>query len=162
MYHASIRWVAQWCPSVHWVKQWHSSGIPVYTGPASVHWRRVRDATFLYALQWRHNEYDGVSNHRRPDCLFNRLLWRRSKELSKLRVTDLCVGNPPVTDGFPHKGPVENVSIWVVVGLCYTHPPININDYKWCMCFTIYTTGIYVKYMLTGERTLFEITNEIS
>ena len=37
-----IRWVAQWYPSVHWVNQWHSSGIPVYTGRASVHWLRVR------------------------------------------------------------------------------------------------------------------------
>ena len=35
----------QWYPSVHWVNQWHSSGIPVYTGPASVHWLRVRDVT---------------------------------------------------------------------------------------------------------------------
>ena len=35
----------QWCSSVHWVIQWHSSGIPVYTGPASVHWLRVRDET---------------------------------------------------------------------------------------------------------------------
>ena len=42
MYPESIRWVAQWYPSVHWVKQWHSSGIPVYTGPSSVHWLRVR------------------------------------------------------------------------------------------------------------------------
>ena len=32
----------QWCSSVHWVNQWHSSGIAVYTGPASVHWLRVR------------------------------------------------------------------------------------------------------------------------
>ena len=43
VYPACIRWVAQWYPSVHWVNQWHSSGIPVYTGPASVHWLRVRD-----------------------------------------------------------------------------------------------------------------------
>ena len=42
VYPASFRWVAQWYPSVHWVNQWHSSGIPVYTGPASVHWLRVR------------------------------------------------------------------------------------------------------------------------
>ena len=42
VYPASIRWVAQWYPSVHWVNQWHSSGIPVYTGPSSVHWLRVR------------------------------------------------------------------------------------------------------------------------
>ena len=42
VYPASIRWVAQWYSSVHWVNQWNSSGIPVYTGPASVHWLRVR------------------------------------------------------------------------------------------------------------------------
>ena len=35
----------QWYSSVHWVNQWHSSGIPVYTGPASVHWLRVRAIT---------------------------------------------------------------------------------------------------------------------
>ena len=44
VYPASIRWVAQWYPSVHWVNQWYSSGIPVYTGPASVHWLKVRAA----------------------------------------------------------------------------------------------------------------------
>ena len=35
--------VSQWYPSVHWVNQWHSSGIPVYTRPASVHWLMVWD-----------------------------------------------------------------------------------------------------------------------
>ena len=33
--------------------------------------------------------------------LSNRLLRRRSKKTSKLRVTHLCEGNPPVTHGFP-------------------------------------------------------------
>ena len=33
-------------------------------------------------LHWRHNERDGVSNHRRPDCLLN--YW--SKKTSKIRV----------------------------------------------------------------------------
>ena len=41
------------------------------------------------ALQWRHNEGDGVSNHRRLDCLHNRLL---------------SIKVPPVDS--PHKGPV--------------------------------------------------------
>ena len=36
-----------------------------------------------------------------PDCLVNRLLRRRSKKTSKLRVTGLCVGNSPVTGEFP-------------------------------------------------------------
>ena len=49
------------------------------------------------SLQWRHNEHDGVSNHQLYDCLLNRLFRRRSKTISKLRVTGLCVGNSPVT-----------------------------------------------------------------
>ena len=53
------------------------------------------------ALQWRHNEDDGVSNHRRLDCLLIRSFRRRSKKTSKLRVTGLCEGNPPVTSRFP-------------------------------------------------------------
>ena len=59
-------------------------------------------------LEWRHNERDGVSNHRRLDCLLNRLFRRRSNTPSKLRVTDLWEGNPSVTaSGSPHKGPVK-------------------------------------------------------
>ena len=63
-------------------------------------------------LQWRHNECDGVSNHRY--CLFNRLFRRRSKKASKLWVTGLFEGNPPVTGGFPSEraSNAENVSIW--------------------------------------------------
>ena len=44
----------------------------------------------LHALQWLHNEHDGVSNHQRLDCLLNRLFRPRSKKTSKLRVTGLC------------------------------------------------------------------------
>ena len=56
------------------------------------------------ALQWRHNEHDGVLNHQRLDCLFNYLFRRRSKKSSKLRVTGLCEGNSPVTGEFPAQG----------------------------------------------------------
>ena len=52
-------------------------------------------------LQWRHNEHNGVPNHRRFYCLLNRLFRRRSKKTSKLRVTGLCEGNPSVIGGFP-------------------------------------------------------------
>ena len=67
-----------------------------------------------YSLQWRHNERDGVSNHKPHDCLLNRLFRRRSKKTSKLRVTGLCEGNSPVTDEFPAQraSNTENVSIW--------------------------------------------------
>ena len=46
-------------------------------------------------LYWRHSGRDGVSDHRRLDCLLNPLFRRRSKKTSKLRVTGLCGGNSP-------------------------------------------------------------------
>ena len=62
---------------------------------------------------WHHNRCDGVSNQGRLDCLLNRLFGRRSKKTSKLCVTVLCEGNPPVTGGFPSQraSNTENVSI---------------------------------------------------
>ena len=61
-------------------------------------------------LQWHYNDRDGVSNHRRVNCLLNCLFWHRWKKTSKLCVTSLCY----VTGGFPsHRASnVENVSIW--------------------------------------------------
>ena len=44
------------------------------------------------ALQWRYNERGGLSNHRRLECLLNRLFKPKSKKTSKLRVTGLVVG----------------------------------------------------------------------
>ena len=49
------------------------------------------------ALQWRHNERDGVSNHRRFYCLLNFWFRRRSKKTSKFRVTGRCNAKRPVT-----------------------------------------------------------------
>ena len=67
----------------------------------------------LLSLQWRHNERDGVSNHRRLDCLLHRLFSRSAKKTSKDRVTGLCGGNLPVTGEFPAQmaSNAENVSI---------------------------------------------------
>ena len=55
----------------------------------------------IVTLQWRHNERDGVENHRRLGCLLNRLFRRKSKKTSKLRVTGQYEGNSPVTGKFP-------------------------------------------------------------
>ena len=52
------------------------------------------------ALQWRHNDRDDISNHRRLDCLLNRLFKRRSKKTSKFRVIGFCEGNSSVTGEF--------------------------------------------------------------
>ena len=37
----------------------------------------------MRSLHWRHNDRDGVSNHRRFDCLLNRLFRHRSKKTSE-------------------------------------------------------------------------------
>ena len=65
-------------------------------------------------LLWRHNERDSVSNHQRLYCLLKRLFRRRSKIISKLRVTGLCAWNSPGTGEFPAQkaSNAENVSIW--------------------------------------------------
>ena len=65
-------------------------------------------------LRRLHSERDGVSNHQPHDCLPNRLFRRRSKKIAKLRVTDLCEGNSPVTGEFPTQRArnTENISIW--------------------------------------------------
>ena len=69
------------------------------------------------SLQGRHNERDGVLNRWCLDYLLHRLLRCRSKKTSKLRVTGLCEGNPPVTCRFPSQrnSNAENVSI------CWRH-----------------------------------------
>ena len=55
-----------------------------------------------------------ASNHRRLDCLLNRLFRRRPMKTSKLRITGLCEGNSPATGEFPAQraSNVETVSIW--------------------------------------------------
>ena len=59
-------------------------------------------------LEWRHNGLDSVSNHQPHDCLLNRLVRRRSKKTSKLRVTGLCEGNFPAQMA----SNADNFSIW--------------------------------------------------
>ena len=66
------------------------------------------------SLRWHHNEHDCVSNHHRFDCLLNRLFRSRSKKISKVRITGLCVWNSPETGEFPTQraSNAEIVSIW--------------------------------------------------
>ena len=75
---------------------------------------------WIYSLQWRHNERDGVSKHRYLHCLLNCCFMRRSKKTSKLRVTGLCAENAPVIGEFPvEKASVaENVYMYIYVCVC--------------------------------------------
>ena len=94
---------------------------------------RGLDLHWCWTLQWRHNERHGVSNHRRLNCLLDRLFRRRSKKRSKLRVTGLCDGNPPVTGGFPsQRASNMKMSPWTRPGYSWAHhqprPGFNIKN----------------------------------
>ena len=73
VYLASIRWVVRGYPSVHWLKQWYSSGIPMYTGPASVHWLMVREVILSGVPDlWDRNKILGggdLSHYQVPHCI---------------------------------------------------------------------------------------------
>ena len=73
-------------------------------------------------------------NHRRLDCLLSRLFRRRSEKSSKLLVTGLCEGNPPVTVGFSsHRSSyAEDVSIW-----WRHHAWTSLLDTRWAYKFEI-------------------------
>ena len=79
-----------------------------------IYWMNIFNNDEINTFQWRYDERDGVLNHRRLDCLLNRLFRRRSKKTSKLRVTGLGAGNSPVAGEFPAQraSNAENVSIW--------------------------------------------------
>ena len=81
--------------------------------------------TLMLSLHWRHNDHDGVSNHKPPSCLLNRLFRPRSKKTSKLRVTGLCVGNSPGPVNSPHKGPVTR-KMFPFDDVIMSNPKINV------------------------------------
>ena len=68
---------------------------------------------WLSALQWRHNERDGVSNHQPHECLLNRLYKAQIKNINASRHWTLC-DNSPGTGEFPAQmaNNAENISIW--------------------------------------------------
>ena len=101
------------------LRRFHILIVPTDTETRTWCWQhglifRFNRRTLWYALRWRHNGHDSVSNHQPHRCLLNRLFRRRSKKTSKLRVTGICVGNSPGTGEFPAQmaSNAENVSIW--------------------------------------------------
>ena len=101
----TVSWLTKICPSFNVASQ-----------PQSINISDVMRSTMAsqISLQWRHNERDCVSNHRRLDSLSKRLFRRRSKKTSKLRFIGLCEGISLVTGEFPSQraSNAENVFIW--------------------------------------------------
>ena len=99
-------------------------------------------------LQWRHNGHNGVSNHRRIDCLLNRLFRRRSKKTSKLRVTGLCEGNSPVIGEFPAQrvSNTENNFIW------WRHHENQCSIHTWCIAGKSSHVRLYLHSFITNSN----------
>ena len=93
----------------------------------------------IISSRWRHNGSDGISNHQPHDCLLNRLFRHRSKKTSKLRVTDLCVGNSPGTGEFPAQmaSYAENISI-----IWRLHVSFSINVLLWAPLVAYFLTAL--------------------
>ena len=100
--------------SPHDFAEWHDLPFKKVWNVFQPCWYLKHALNHLLSLQWGHYGHGGVLNHQTHDCLLNRLLRRRSKETSKLRVTGLCEGNSPVIGEFPAQraSNAENVSIW--------------------------------------------------
>ena len=93
-------------------------------------------------LQWRHNGGDGALNHQPYSCLLNGLFRRRSKKISKLRVTGLCAGNSTGNNEFPAQmtNNTESVSIWWRHhgSVCQVTCPIGFHTCHYCViCLTL-------------------------
>ena len=88
------------------------------------------------SLQWRHNDGDGVSNHRRIHYLLNRLFRSKSKKTSKLRGTGLCKGNSPVTGEFI----TQRATSGKCLHLMTSHVTLNWRH----MCFTMSQVNLTV------------------
>ena len=96
--------------------------------------KALRKATSVYNVIWRHNERDGVSNHRRLDCLHNRLFRRRSKKTSKLRVTGLR--QSPFWWGI-HRWPVNSPHQGQVTWKMFPFDDVIMNDSWYIVNWTL-------------------------
>ena len=103
-----FRKVLQWHVVFVLVSSWERGAQGAPKLPPECHWLwEVRYSWHHMTLQWRYNERDGVSNHRRLDRLLDRLFKRRSNNKIKgLRHWSVWGGIRRWPVDSPHKGPV--------------------------------------------------------
>ena len=81
----------------------------------------------IYSILYHYSDVIMSEMASQIDCLLHRLFRRRSKKAWKLRVTGLCEGNSPLTNGSPHKGQVTRKmlpfddDIMIISALCKIH-----------------------------------------
>ena len=134
---ADVLWPILLLKSIHVLQNDHWISMAVKRGLIA----SVEKAT---ALQWRHTGRDGVSNHQPPDCLLIRLFRRRSKKISKLRVTGLCAGNSPVTDEFSAQK-ASNVEMFPLDDVIMGAYPI-ISNHRTDSAHSMESPNLFVQY----------------
>ena len=88
-----------------------------------MYWRVLTVYKLFFALQWRHNELAGVSNHQTHDCLPNRLFTCKSKKTSNSASLAFVMGIHRRPVNSPRKGPVTRKMFpFDVVIVWYTNP----------------------------------------
>ena len=88
--------------------------------------------------------------------LLNRLFRQRSNKTPKLRITDLCAGNSPVTDEFPNKRPVTREKINLMTSSWWKMMAIFVTIRSILKQFwPIFSTYIWLYISLRWHRTLF-------
>ena len=133
----------QWWPNMFWyendnlcseatkiVQRWDKSLC------GAIPWQEPVVAYSLLALQWRHN---GVWNHRRIDCLLNRMFRRRLKKHQGSASLALVRGNSPVTGEFPAQR-LSNADS------CEQTPANN-----WLISHNFYSRKAYVNAVCEGQ-----------
>ena len=75
---------------------------------------------------------------------------RRSKKTTKFRVNGLDEGNPPVTSGFPHKGPItRQMFLFDDVIMLITKRTLRVSR---CICKFLYAFVIHVSMIRLTRR----------
>ena len=142
----------QWCKDM--IRS-RVKGPPIrlsYTIHHKIQWEDKRKqcvGNYGFCHHYRHNERDGVSNHRGLHCLLYCWFSRRSKKTSNLRVSGLCVGYSPMTVNSPHKGPVSR-KMFPFDDVIMALPGVEPRAF---LCSILYSFVISAGHFITAVRT---------
>ena len=117
------------------------------------------------SLKWRHIGRDGISNHRHLDCLLKRFTQAqiKAKQTSKLCVTSLRDGKPPVIGGIPSQrgSNGENISIgWRHHDMDQTDINLTITKYDKTQTLCIFG-GMHCEHGIVGMDVRFQNDSEV-
>ena len=103
---------------------------------------------WLRSFQWHHNEYHGVSNHRRLYCLFNCLFRLTSKKTSKPVL--LVLGGESIGDWWPV--PSQRASNAETVSFLWRHQVLSWC--RWHQSVTWTNSDLFLICVKTVEQTM--------